>query len=55
MPATPVEIRQLCKIGAWPPMALRFHLPGKVRTWSKKQSDGNSLLVIDNPFGSEGI
>ena len=53
MPATPVQLHQLWKIAGM--AADGISVAGQTSDVVEKQSDGNWLFVIDNPFGGEGI
>ena len=55
MPATPVQLHQLWKIEGLAADGAEISVAGQTSDVVKKQSDGNWLFVIDNPFGDEGI
>jgi len=55
MPATPVQLHQLWKIEGLAADGAEISVAGQTSDVVKKQSDGNWLFVIDNPFGGEGI
>jgi ketosteroid isomerase-like protein len=53
MPATPSQIHQLCKTEGLAADGAEISVAGQTSDVVEKQSDGNWLLVIDNPFGAE--
>ena len=55
MPATPVQLHQLWKTEGLAADGAEISVAGQISDVVKKQSDGNSLFVIENPFGGEGI
>jgi ketosteroid isomerase-like protein len=55
MPATPVQLHQLWTIEVVAADGAEISLAGQTSDVVEKQSDGNWLFVIDNPFGGEGI